>query len=90
MKGYADDRSIRRCRNGALFKNDKKEKPSHPDYRGDATIKGRKFWVSAWIKTSEKTGQKYMSLAFREAEEVKAKPAASSRFDQPIDDGMPF
>ena len=28
---------------GALFKNDKKEKPSHPDYKGDVTIKGRKF-----------------------------------------------
>jgi Protein of unknown function (DUF1194) len=41
---------------GALFKNDKKEKPSHPDYRGDAMIKGRKFWVSAWIKTPEKSG----------------------------------
>ena len=35
---------------GALFKNDKKEKPSHPDYQGDCTIRGRKFWMSAWIK----------------------------------------
>jgi hypothetical protein len=59
---------------GALFKNDKKEKPSHPDYRGDAMIKGRKFWVSGWIKTSEKGGQKFISLAFREAEEQQAKP----------------
>jgi hypothetical protein len=77
---------------GALFKNDKKEKPSHPDYRGDATIKGRKFWVSGWIKTSEKSGQKFMSLAFREAHEpAKPKPAASkSSFDKPIDDQIPF
>ena len=53
--------------NGALFKNDKKEKPSHPDYKGEALIEGRKFWVSAWIRTSDRAGQKYMSLAFREA-----------------------
>jgi hypothetical protein len=36
--------------------------------------KGREFWVSGWIKTSEKSGQKSMSLAFREAEEQQAKP----------------
>lgn len=59
---------------GALFKNDRKEKPSHPDYKGDVTINGRKFWLSGWIKTSEKNGQKFMSLAFREAEEQQAKP----------------
>ena len=69
--------------NGALFKNDKKEKPLHPDHRGDAMIKGRKFWISAWIKTSEKSGQKYMSLAFREADEqaaakLKSKPAPAA------------
>jgi hypothetical protein len=31
---------------GALFKNIKKEKPSHPDYQGDCTLHGRKFWMS--------------------------------------------
>jgi hypothetical protein len=72
--------------NGALFKNDKKEKPTHPDYKGEATIKGKRFWVSAWIKTSEKSGQKFMSLAFRHAdEEAKPKPKAA-----PVDDEIPF
>ena len=71
---------------GALFKNDKKEKPSHFDYKGDVTIKGRKFWISAWIKTSEKSGQKFMSLAFRHAdEEAKPKPVAAA-----IEDEIPF
>jgi len=76
---------------GALFKNDRKEKPSHPDYRGDCEIHGKPFWVSSWIKVSEKTGQKYMSLAFRPKEEVKPKPTASrANFDKSIDDEMPF
>jgi hypothetical protein len=62
---------------GALFKNDKKEKPSHPDYRGDCTIKGRKFWMSAWIKEGQKG--KYMSLAFRQAEDTDGKPSKPTR-----------
>ena len=62
---------------GALFKNDKKEKPSHPDYRGDCTINGRKFWMSAWIKEGQKG--KYMSLAFRPAEETNHKSLASAK-----------
>ena len=85
---------------GALFKNDKKEKPSHPDYKGDVTIHGKKFWISAWLKTSDKTGKRYMSLAFRRADEDQpAAPANGKRaaagaggrgFDRPLDDEMPF
>jgi hypothetical protein len=72
---------------GALFKNDKKEKPSHPDYRGDVTIHGRKFWISAWIKEGQKG--KYMSLAFRPAEEqTEAKAKQPSR--AMADDSIPF
>ena len=45
---------------GSLFKNDEKKTDKHPDYRGDCTINGQKFWISAWIKTG-KNG-KFMSL----------------------------
>jgi hypothetical protein len=73
---------------GALFKNDKKEKPSHPDYRGDCTIKGRKFWMSAWIKEGAKG--RYMSVAFRPAEEeAKPKPSAKPKAAAAADD-VPF
>ena len=65
--------------NGALFKNDKQEKPSHPDYRGDCTIHGRKYWMSAWIK--EGTKGKYMSLAFRPAEDDKHAKASLAEPD---------
>jgi hypothetical protein len=52
---------------GALFRNDRKEKPSHADYRGDITIHGRTYLISAWIRTSERTGRRFLSLALREA-----------------------
>ena len=79
---------------GALFKNDQKEKPSHPDYKGDITVNGRKFWISAWLKTSEKTGKKFMSLALREAEERgdERRQQQQARRDgqRPVADDIPF
>lgn len=58
---------------GALFANDRKEKPTHPDMRGEATIvspSGEVFevWVSAWGKTS-KSGKDFISLSFQPKEE---------------------
>jgi len=54
---------------GAIFANDRKEKPNHPDMRGEATIvspSGELFevWVSAWGKTS-KSGKDFISLSFQ-------------------------
>lgn len=39
---------------GSLFKNDRKEQPNHPDYKGSALIGGVEYWVSAWIKEGAK------------------------------------
>jgi len=47
---------------GALFKNDRKEQDSHPDYKGDILINGQEFWLSAWIKTAG-SGTKFMSIS---------------------------
>jgi hypothetical protein len=53
---------------GSLWKNDKREREAHPLYKGSAEIGGKKYWVSAWLRKSERTGETFMSLAFREAE----------------------
>ena len=62
---------------GALFKNDKREKDSHPDATGSALIDGVEYWVSAWTKDG-KNG-KYQSLAFK----PKDKQASRSPERQP-------
>jgi hypothetical protein len=54
---------------GVLFKNDRKEKDTHPDYKGSAEVGGVEYWLSAWIK-SGKNG-KFMSLSFTAKEEPK-------------------
>ena len=67
---------------GALFRNDRKEEDSHPDYRGNLNVDGTEYWVSAWLKTS-KEGTKYMSLS------VKPKVEPSSGKPD-LNDDIPF
>jgi hypothetical protein len=57
---------------GALFKNDRKEKPNHPDYTGSAEIEDVDYWLSAWIKDGKKG--KFMSLSFKPKEDVDQSP----------------
>ena len=47
---------------GVLFKNDKGDNPNRPDYRGSCVINNVDYNISAWIKASKKTGDKFMSL----------------------------
>jgi uncharacterized protein (DUF736 family) len=49
---------------GVLFKNkDKTPGDKRPDYKGRVQVGGNKLWLSAWLRTSAKTGEKFMSLA---------------------------
>ncbi len=48
---------------GVLFKNNRKEKDTHPDYRGNIEFKGGvPYELSAWLK-KDKNGNTYMSLS---------------------------
>jgi hypothetical protein len=49
---------------GVLFKNDQKGNPKAPQYRGSCVINNVDMNISAWIQTSKKTGDKFMSLKF--------------------------
>ncbi len=46
---------------GILFKNNRKAKPTHPDYRGEIMIAGVEYDLSAWLKQGAKGT--FMSLA---------------------------
>lgn len=82
--------------NGVLFKNERKQKDTHPEYTGSCTIDGKEYDISVWVKES-KAGKKYMSLAFRDvanrggAQNTTANTAAPAPAAQVTeDDDLPF
>jgi hypothetical protein len=70
---------------GSLFRNDRRESDSHPEYRGDGIVNGEAVWINAWVKESKKTGKKFFSLSFKPKQE-RIDP--SRRRD--LDDAIPF
>ena len=52
---------------GTLFKNDKREKETHPHAKGTALIDGVEYWVSAWTK--EGARGRFQSLSFQKKEQ---------------------
>lgn len=50
---------------GALFQNNKKQEPKHPDVQGTFTLNGVDYEISGWNKVSKKNGAPYISLSIR-------------------------
>lgn len=71
---------------GSLFRNDRKEKETHPDYKGSCLLNGVKMEIAAWIKESS-TGTKFMSLRF---EEPRERAAAPKKSEEVVDEDIPF
>tara|TARA_R110000868_G_scaffold166722_1_gene400820 strand:- start:35 stop:295 length:261 start_codon:yes stop_codon:yes gene_type:complete len=77
-----------RDNSGVLFKSDKRENERAPHYRGNITVDGKDYWISAWIKEG-KSG-KFMGLAVSPKEEYKPKPSERSKATGFDDESLPF
>lgn len=78
---------------GTLFRNDKREKDTHPNATGTAIINGVEYWVSAWTKDGAKG--KFQSLAFKpkeeRREEIKRETSQRNSYGDVTEDGeIPF
>jgi hypothetical protein len=77
---------------GSIWKNDKKEKDTHPDFTGSLNVNGQEFWVSAWKRRPDQS-EKAPALSFS----IKAKDESvnTQRQDQQpnkqeFEDDIPF
>lgn len=48
---------------GQIWPNDRKEKDTHPDFKGSVNVDGKEYWVSAW-KRKPDANPKAPSLSF--------------------------
>lgn len=67
---------------GTIGKNDRKTKENHPSHSGSCQIDGKQFWISGWVKTSDRGS--FLSLSFKAKEEQAPIEAA------PFNDDIPF
>lgn len=72
-----------RDNSGSAFKNQKKDKDTHPDYSGEVKIDGKVYWLSTWVK-KDKNGNHWFSHAFKPKEFKQALP------DDNMEDEAPF
>jgi hypothetical protein len=88
---------------GAIFKNARKDRDTHPDYTGTLNANGTEYWVSAWIK--EGRNGKFMSLSVKPKDDQprqqsisqqavekirKPDPISTGRARNDMDDEIPF
>ena len=77
---------------GILSRNDRKEKDTHPDFKGNATINGVDYWIDAWTQErKDGSGRKFFKLKFKAKDQAQAgngRPRDTGRDD--MSDDVPF
>lgn len=74
---------------GSLFKNDKGGNEARPDYTGNLDVEGKPYRLAAWIKVSQKTGNKFLSITVQPREEQPTTETQGPA-EEAITDELPF
>jgi len=80
---------------GMLARNDRKEKDTHPDFKGSINVDGKDYWLSAWVKEGKEggkmAGKKFFSLSVSPKDAPVSAPVPQKKattFEQ-LDDDIP-
>ena len=90
MKGKAMS-DLDRELTGILSRNDRKEKDTHADFKGSATINGVDSWIDAYVKEKKDGSGRFFSLRFKAKDQAQAGAAkARAPATDGMDDDIPF
>lgn len=81
---------------GSIWKNEKKERDTHPDFTGSLNVGGVEYWVSAW-KRKDGASPKAPALSFSikpkdeqpQQAPISQRATATIRKPDPISTGRP-
>jgi len=75
---------------GALFKNKRRTKDTHPNMQGSINVDGVEYWVSAWtreVKGGPRQGEKMISMALTKKDDQPASTGnQGGGMPEPVDD----
>ncbi len=72
----------------ALFKNERKEKDTHPDLTGTINVDGVEYYLNAWTKEGKKG--KFLSGSIKLKEDKPAAPKPATVDADPFGEDLPF
>lgn len=71
-----------------LNKNDRKEKDSHPDYKGSINVDGVDYWLDGWIK--ESANGKFISGSIKPKDQQSNGQQRGERRQRFDEENVPF
>lgn len=71
---------------GSIWKNEKKETDTHPDFTGTIDVEGVEYWVSAWKrKEGANPNAPALSFSIKAKEQQQPGPSSESMREDDID-----
>lgn len=75
---------------GAVWKNDKKQTDTHPDYTGSINVEGVDYWLSGWKKAPDASeNAPLVKFSVKRKDAPKQAPQQDGGFDNSFDDDAP-